>query len=135
MGTTIGAVVIIDSESITLLKYLNWHEDKVRALLVMPEQVGPCICAEIPFPKSDSCITSKSSSDKSLVPKKKTLVPKKEGIPNVHENLSAPQQCSEVKFSPVLVASIGNGKKLYNSQNSEKDAEVGNNIIQLTWSV
>lgn len=60
VGTTIGAVAIFDSETVTLLNYLNWHKDKVRTLLVMPRQVDPCICAEIPFPRD--CLDSISSS-------------------------------------------------------------------------
>ena len=49
VGTDIGIVAIFDSESTTLLKYHNWHKKKVRSLLIMPKQVEPCICAEIPF--------------------------------------------------------------------------------------
>ena len=87
----------------------------------MPQQVGPCICAEIPFPKDDSYPASKSSNDKSLVKE------------HMHERSL---QCCDARFSPVLVASIGNGKESYNVQNTKRNTDTAvKNVVQLTWSV
>ena len=61
-GTFIGAVAILDSKSTDLLSYLNWHNDNVQALLVLPKQTESCTCAEIPFPKKDKSDTTSSDS-------------------------------------------------------------------------
>lgn len=47
VGTHDGLVAIFDTESKHLLACYNWHEDKVRSLLVLPEQIRKSICAEV----------------------------------------------------------------------------------------
>ena len=60
VGTTSGVVGIFDSETRCLLNSLSWHKDKVRTLLVMPKEMEPCICSEIPFPDKEESSGSAS---------------------------------------------------------------------------
>ncbi len=117
VGTTIGAVAIFDSESVNLLNYLNWHRDKVRTIMVMPKQVEPCICAEIPFPEDgfdtlsrrSSGLTSSASpirasvtngnSNTSGTQQSSPGVPRKRGPLKKQNNLPAPQRNFISQFS------------------------------------
>lgn len=49
VGTSLGAVMIFDSKSADLLDYLSCHTDPVHVLVVLPQQIRSCICAEISF--------------------------------------------------------------------------------------
>ena len=49
VGTSTGSVVIFHSKSADLLCHLKWHSGNVHTLLVMPKEIEPCICAEVPF--------------------------------------------------------------------------------------
>ena len=51
VGTDNGMVGVIDAETCQVLHFLHWHAGKVRALLVMPREVEPCVCPEIPLPE------------------------------------------------------------------------------------
>ena len=51
-GTSVGMVLVIDSEDIHYLPHcFQWHKDRVLKLLTMPQEMKACVCAEIPFPK------------------------------------------------------------------------------------
>jgi len=54
VGTTVGVIGVWSSEHGTLLQCLHYHEHKVRALLLMPPQVSPCVCPEIPITDDDN---------------------------------------------------------------------------------
>lgn len=49
VGTAGGRVSIIDSATREFLSSYSWHEGRVDALLLLPEEAKPCICLEIPF--------------------------------------------------------------------------------------
>ena len=73
VGSTSGVVGIFDSETRHLLNSFSWHKDKVRTLLVMPKEMEPCICAEIPFPEkageeANDVITPPSTASSSETP-------------------------------------------------------------------
>ena len=51
VGTDVGTVGIIDSETCQVLQSLKWHTSKVRSLLLMPKEMEPCICSELPLPE------------------------------------------------------------------------------------
>lgn len=129
MGTTIGHVAIFDSETVNLLNYFDWHKDKVRTLLVMPKQVEPCVCAEIPFPEqgsADSTRQSKRDALESTTHSKRSL------------NLDQPPRSFNRQFTylendqyitnsdpdSVLVTSVGNGKEGYCLHPQSKEEKV-----------
>ncbi len=91
VGTTIGAIAIFDSHSLTLLVYLKWYRNKVRNLLVMPRDVCPCICAEIPFSEQENFSTSSS----------------------VSETTTARASSTACEPDSIMLTSIGNGKDEY----------------------
>ena len=41
-------------QGVETLSYLSWYREKVRTLLIMPSQVEPCICVEIPLPDQEN---------------------------------------------------------------------------------
>jgi len=65
VGTTVGVIGVWSSERGTLLQCLHYHEHKVRALLLMPPQVSPCVCPEIPI--TDDADSTNISNDIPLI--------------------------------------------------------------------
>ena len=49
VGTNIGTIGIFDAETKKLIRTFKWHVENVQAILIMPEEVIPCMCAEVPF--------------------------------------------------------------------------------------
>lgn len=100
IGAASGEVVILNSEERSILAYYSWHKGEVEALLAMPEEIKPCICAEIPFEQPSDCI----SDARNTMP-----------IEN-HQRLPNPEP------NAAMIASIGKGRiTLDPSQNSESD--------------
>ncbi len=89
-------MAIFDSLTRTLLSSYRWHEEKVRSLLILPEQIKPSICAEVGVasdqPRDKDGLTRYSSYVKSSTADNK---------------LYLPNNCSD---GP-LIASIGNGRR------------------------
>ena len=67
VGTTVGVIGVWSSEHGTMLQCLHYHEHKVRALLLMPPQVSPCVCPEIPISDDDDDDGTNISSDIPLI--------------------------------------------------------------------
>ena len=100
IGAASGEVVILNSEERSVLAYYSWHKGEVEALLVMPEEIKPCICAEIPFEQPSDAV---SDAHKLVVTENNFVIPNPE--PNA-----------------VMIASIGKGRiTLDPSQNLEHD--------------
>ena len=121
VGTDFGTVGIIDSEFGTVLHCLQWHAEKVRTLLLMPHQMEPCICSEIPLPEVDTPSFSKlhrqsrNVSDFSSEPELVSLVENPYSLPNEEPHRT-------------MVASIGNGRKRFIDEGT-----TGNDVRLLVW--
>lgn len=100
-------MAILNSEDCTLMNYFTLHKSNVQALLVMPKQVEPCICAEVPFPSADQ--KGKNS------------------------RISIGSQSSD----SVLISSLGNGRQTYNvhSDKQEEIADKVEDIHHLAWTI
>lgn len=102
IGSASGEVVILNSEERNILAYYSWHQSEVKALLSMPEEIKPCICAEIPFEQPSD---TEFDTHKSMV----TENPYK--VPNPEPNAA-------------MIASIGKGRASLDPshiQSSEND--------------
>ena len=67
VGTNKGIVGIIDAERKALQpKIFTWHKEEVSQLLVMPKEMKPCICAEIPHPEDDPSTKPNSTAQSSI---------------------------------------------------------------------
>lgn len=106
VGTLSGIVAIFDSMSFGLITQFSWHEGKVRSLLLLPEQIKACVCAEVPIVGSKDRALSSQLKRSLSVPSSRVINPC--FIPNVGTELS-------------LVASIGNGRlKLLTKEEKEE---------------
>ena len=90
IGTASGEVVILNTEERNILVCYSWHKGEVEALLTMPEEIKPCICAEILF-EQPSDTESDSHKSKSIATENTHKVPNPE--PNA-----------------AMIASIGKGR-------------------------
>lgn len=109
VGTDMGTVGIIDSHTCQVLHCLKWHTSKVRSLLLLPPEMEPCICSELPLPemRRDDLVGTK-------------LLARAPTRPIVHQpsmNESELTSLSDINPHVVeteaegrMVASIGNGK-------------------------
>ena len=162
VGTTSGVVGIFHSETRSLLNALHWHKDKVRTLLVMPKEMEPCICSEIPLPekKDDSAHTSgvttpSTGSENSKIAGVLTqLQPASRHPPKIQRGMSQFShldnqfQIRNPEPEAVMITSIGNGRRRYHvyeqndqplrslkSDHSQESlrSKYGDNIVFLTW--
>ena len=101
VGTLSGIVAAFDSQSLGLIARYSWHEGKVRSLLVLPEQVKSCLCAEVPL-KTES---------------------KQQHIPIATRHVNNKCYMSNSGYDLELIASIGNGRIKYNCTEEKKDLE------------
>ena len=131
VGTTSGVVGIFDSETRALLNALHWHKDKVRTLLVMPKEMEPCICSEIPFPEKEedsahtSGVTTPStgSANSSPLHGKTTRIltqlqpprhqPKVQRGMSVFSYLDNRFRIHNPEPDAVMITSVGNGRRRY----------------------
>ena len=160
VGTTSGVVGIFDSETRSLLNALHWHKDKVRTLLVMPKEMEPCICSEIPFPEKEKDSTHTSGVTTPLT-KSETLTqlqPVSRHPPKIQRGISQfpyldnQFQVQNPEPEAVMITSIGNGRQRYHAheQNFDNDQQLrslksdhghdsfrsgkyGDDIVFLTW--
>ena len=153
VGTTSGVVGIFDSETFSLLNALHWHKDMVRTLLVMPKEMEPCICSEIPFPEKEEDSADKSGvtmpltgSENSSPSHRKTtriltqLQPVPKHPPKVQRGISVFSyldnqfRVHNPEPEAVMITSIGNGRRRYHiheqtkagKQNLENDQPLRN---------
>ena len=109
IGTTGGTVGVFDSESCQLLNTFDWHKGKVRTLLMMPKEMEPCICSEIPFPEKEEW--SNQTADHTNRTRRHP--------PPVTRQSSAFSYMNNPMFIPnhdpeaVMICSIGNGRKKF----------------------
>ena len=139
VGTTSGVVGIFDSETRSLINALHWHKDKVRTLLVMPKEMEPCICSEIPFPEKDedsvhtSGVTTPSTGSENSSPlhAKTTriltqLQPVSRHPPKAHRGMSVFSyldnrfRINNPEPEAVMITSIGNGRRRYHIHEQTK---------------
>ena len=132
VGTTSGVVGIFDSETRSLLNALHWHKDKVRTLLVMPKEVEPCICSEIPFPEKEedsthtSGVTTPSTGSENSSPlhgKTTRILTQLQPVPrhppkvprgmSVFSYLDNRFRIHNPEPEAVMITSIGNGRRRY----------------------
>ena len=92
-------MAIFDSLTRTLLSSYRWHEEKVRSLLILPEQIKPSICAEVG-------VASDQSRDRDGLMRYSSYVKSS----SADNKLYMPNKCSD---GP-LIASIGNGRRRMN---------------------
>ena len=163
VGTTGGTVGVFDSESGQLLNAFSWHKDKVRTLLVMPKEMEPCVCNEIPFPDQEAKqVRSTSVPTQTLHPH--ATEPSGAGRSPMQRGISAFSYFDNHHYirnpepDAVMITSVGNGRRRYlvNEQTKEDrvkmfDTEVerrntnqrslkvdrhnkhGEDIVLLTW--
>ena len=106
VGTLSGIVAVFDSMSFGLITQFSWHEGKVRSLLLLPEQIKACVCAEVPIVESKDKTLSNQLRRCLSVPLSQVINPC--FVPNIGTELS-------------LVASIGNGRlKLLTKEEKEE---------------
>ena len=100
IGVASGEVVVLNSEERRILACYSWHKSEVEVLLTMPEEIKPCICAEIPFKQPSDTVSDAS---------KNMATENKYKVPNLEPNA-------------VMIASIGTGRiTLDSSQSTETD--------------
>ena len=144
MGSSVGSVAIFDSETMDAVNFFSWHKDKIRMLLLMPPQVEPCICAEVPFLDQDLNETEnpgnarhgKGSPSPGMgrrrhSPKKVPMV--MSGHARSKHNLSMAdndQACHVPEPESCMLTSIGNGKCGYsvNMQSKEDQVQIFNRM-------
>lgn len=132
VGTSIGAVAVFDSETVSLLNYFSWHKDKVRTLLVMPKQVNPCICAEVPFPHQDIDVSSRQGQEMHMNSRKAPIMKRlAASTAQNHRNFTSQFSYLENKYcvsnpdpDSVLITSVGNGKEGYSVVSQSKEDRV-----------
>ena len=144
MGTSGGTVGIFDSESCDLLSSVVWHRGKVRSLLVMPREVEPCICAEVPFPKLEEGgeeeeggggeLGRGGGGEKNNTQRLKLLTQLKKPLPHPKKDFgrgsSAFSFMDNRFFIPnpepesVVITSIGNGRRRYVVQERSREAKL-----------
>lgn len=107
VGTHDGLVAILDTESRDLLACYNWHEDKVRSLLILPEEIRRSICAEVDINLKE---------DDSLG----TALPVNSSSPISHptNGLFVPNTL----VNQPLIASIGNGRHKMNTRRNQRNS-------------
>jgi len=105
IGTSSGVVGVFDSESQQLLNSFAWHREKVRTLLVMPQQVEPCVCNEVPFP---------SDEEESRL---------KRGV-SVFSYMDNRHYMHNPEPDAVMVTSIGNGRRKYELNEQSKQDRI-----------
>ena len=141
VGTTSGVVGIFDSETLSLLNALHWHKDKVRTLLVMPKEMEPCICSEIPFPEKEedsthtSGVTTPSTGSENSSPLhahgKTTRIltqlqpvvrhpPKLQRGMSVFSYLDNRFRIHNPEPDAIMITSIGNGRRRYHVHEQTK---------------
>ena len=110
VGTDIGTVGIIDSENCQVLHCLKWHTSKVRSLLLMPKEMEPCICSELPLPeiKRDDAEGTKLLARAPT----RTIVHQQSVTESDLPSLTDANPSTESKETDerCMVASIGNGR-------------------------
>ena len=136
VGTTSGVVGIFDSETRCLLNSLSWHKDKVRTLLVMPKEMEPCICSEIPFPdkkdETNGHVTTPPMGSNAASPlhgnRTRPLIqlqpsaqpPKAQRGMSVFSYLDNRFRIHNPEPDAVMITSIGNGRRRYNVHEQTK---------------
>lgn len=131
VGSSVGNVAIFDSETVDVLRFLSWHKDKIRIMLLMPPQVEPCVCSEVPFPDQDWNEDEKGSSygkgtasplRKAIgchnSPKDHTL---SNNVPGPDNENRTPQT---LEPESCLITSIGNGKSEYSVFMQSKEDKI-----------
>lgn len=131
---------IFDSETRDVLQFFNWHKDKVRMLLIMPQQVEPCICAEVPFPDPEydkcDCENGKPGMQSSPRTGRKRFSPKKQAMletSKAHKKLDYSSQFSyldnkycmhNLEPESGMITSVGNGRDNYCIHMQSKEDKV-----------
>jgi hypothetical protein len=157
VGTTSGVVGIFDSETRSLLNALHWHKDKVRTLLVMPKEMEPCICSEIPLPEKEedsthtSGVATPTTGSENSHGKTSRRPPKVQRGISQFSYLDNQFQIHNPEPDAVMITSIGNGRRRYHvhKKNFGNDqllrtqkpdhgqdslwSKQGDDIVFLTW--
>lgn len=137
MGTTIGSVGIFDSETLDVIQLLTWHKDKVRMLLVMPQQVEACICAEVPFPEREN-VECDNRDMVSGMESPLTLRQKQCSLKKLVDSraLKMPEYSSQFSYldnkycilnpepESSMITSVGNGRCSYSVHSQSKEDQV-----------
>ena len=133
VGTVSGLVAVFDSMTYNLLTHFLWHKGKVRSLLLLPEEIKACVCAEVPFKGSESSKPAFSNFERRVS----------------HATLAGSVQDNPL-FMPnpggklAMIASIGNGRRKYScAPKPEKNssltrsltgASVRDDVTLLLWN-
>ena len=116
IGTAGGIVATFDSESGELLNSFSWHKEKVRTLLVMPKEMEPSICNEIPFSGEEENTPDKPSHSRSN-PRLRRGISAFSYMDNQHY-IDNPEPDS------VVITSIGNGRRRYQVHELTKEDRI-----------
>ena len=100
VGTVSGLVAVFDSLTYNLLTHFLWHKGKVRSLLLLPEEIKACVCAEVAFKGSENKPAFSNFERRGSHSSLGSLQDNPLFMPNPGGKLS-------------MVASIGNGRRRY----------------------
>ena len=131
VGTDIGIVGIIDSETCLIIHILQWHASKVRSLLLMPKQIEPCVCPEIPLPEFHREHSGSGTEHFIRSPSRK-IVRQQTLTDSDLISLTDANPCiihgAERAENNIMVASIGNGRRGLTDAHCSK-----NDVSLLLW--
>ena len=113
VGTDVGTVGIIDSETCQVLYCLKWHSSKVRCLLLMPKEMEPCICSEVPLPemhRNDSVGTKllPRAATRTFVHQRSLSESDLTSLSDINPGMVVAAKAEESERR--MVASVGNGR-------------------------
>ena len=125
VGTDVGIVGIVESESCRVLHLLHWHTEKVRTLLLMPREMEPCICSEIPLPEPPETFTNilQKQPTRKLIHQPFTI-----GESEYVSFVENPYKVSNMEPEKTMVASIGNGRRKFIQDKSDRT-----DVCMLVW--
>ena len=125
VGTISGYVVVLDSETVSLVTHYSWHEGKVRSLLLLPDNIKHCLCVEAPP------ITDRGGNKK---PAAAFKFPKRQFGEVYSPMPAATHECYKPNLlaESNLIASIGNGRRKL-AVTAAKDQKQNKDITLLMW--
>ena len=103
---------VFDSETCQLLHSFSWHRGKVRTLLVMPKEMEPCICAEVPIVEKDEDQFEVNTDPYKATRRHTQLQPPRPSPGHAAFSfMNNPMFIPNTEPEAAVITSIGNGRK------------------------